>query len=242
MVPAHAVPVPSSRGMQATARAKQTLLWAGTRQQIADGHSRVVGLYRFNFLRASNIDHCGGVRDGRLPLPIGRSMEYEASSIRWSETSEATGNGPCRWATRQRSNQAMPRARALPYLKYGPQSIGRTARRAYGPYRTYLATEFRRKPCAPGWCQPRRKPHCPGHVKRMHHAAAPAIVRRVWNASRIASMLRGCQKHQGLQPPSNSRPCSRLEMNGRSWRPFPPPRKSRSAGSRARSRPRPWLG
>jgi hypothetical protein len=103
MVPAHAVPVPSSRGMQATARAKQTLLWAGTRQQIADGHSRVVGLYRFNFLRASNIDHCGGVRDGRLPLPIGRSMEYEASSIRWSETSEATGNGPCRWATRKRN-------------------------------------------------------------------------------------------------------------------------------------------
>src|ERR1700733_2101882 len=62
-------------GMQATARPKQTLLWSDTRQQIADGHSRVVGL-SFNFLRASNIDHCSGVRDGRFPLPIGGSMEY----------------------------------------------------------------------------------------------------------------------------------------------------------------------
>jgi hypothetical protein len=47
-----------------------------SRQLIAAGHSRVVGLCPFNFLRASNIDHCGGVRDRRFALAIGRSMEY----------------------------------------------------------------------------------------------------------------------------------------------------------------------
>jgi hypothetical protein len=54
----------------------QTLLWAGSRQQMADDHSRVVALCPFNFLRASNIDRCGGVNDGRFALPMGRSMEY----------------------------------------------------------------------------------------------------------------------------------------------------------------------
>jgi hypothetical protein len=57
----------------------------------------------------------------------------------------ATGNGPCRWGILKRSNQAMPRARAPLYLKYGPRLIGRTARRAYGRYRTYPTTKSRRK-------------------------------------------------------------------------------------------------
>jgi hypothetical protein len=76
---------------------------------------------------------------------MGRSMEYRASSIRSCETSEATGNGRCRWAILKRSNWATPPARALLYLKYGLQLIGRTARRAYGPDRTYLATKSPRK-------------------------------------------------------------------------------------------------
>ena len=51
-------------------------LMASARRQITDAHSVAVGLCPFNFLRASNIDHCGGVRGGRFALPIGRSMEY----------------------------------------------------------------------------------------------------------------------------------------------------------------------
>ena len=51
-------------------------LMASARRQITDAHSGAVGLCPFNFLRASNIDHCGGVRGGRFALPIGRSMEY----------------------------------------------------------------------------------------------------------------------------------------------------------------------
>ena len=38
--------------------------------------SGAVGLCAFNFLRASNIDHCSGVGSGRFALLIGRLMEY----------------------------------------------------------------------------------------------------------------------------------------------------------------------
>jgi hypothetical protein len=54
-------------GMQAKARPKRTLLWAGTRQQIPDGHSRVVGLCPFNFLRASNLTTAAGFVMGDFP-------------------------------------------------------------------------------------------------------------------------------------------------------------------------------
>lgn len=67
--------------MEDSAPPPETILRAGflmasARRQITDAHSGAVGLCPFNFLRASNIDHCGGVRGGRFALPIGRSMEY----------------------------------------------------------------------------------------------------------------------------------------------------------------------
>jgi hypothetical protein len=49
---------------------------ASARRLITDAHSGAVGLCAFNFPRASNIDHCSGVRSGRFASPIGRSMEY----------------------------------------------------------------------------------------------------------------------------------------------------------------------
>jgi hypothetical protein len=55
--------------------------------------------------------------------------------------------------------------------------------------------------------------------------------------SRNECMFRRCQTHHFLQLQSNSRPCSRLELNGRLWRPIPPVRKSISGDSKVRLRP-----
>jgi hypothetical protein len=122
-----------TRNERSHSNQRQRVHIAAARSSLRTRNENAASCIRLCIARPSHLDRTKFIRNfSRIGDQCSRSIQ-QASSIRSSETREANGNGPSRWAARKRSNRAKPRARAPLYLKYGPQLIARTAGRAGNP-------------------------------------------------------------------------------------------------------------
>ena len=110
-----------TRNERSHSNQRQRVHIAAARSSLRTRNENAASCIRLCIARPSHLDRTKFIRNfSRIGDQCFRSIQHyrvgqwntEASSIRSSETREATGNGPSRWATRKRSNRAKPRARA----------------------------------------------------------------------------------------------------------------------------------